>query len=103
MRLKKRADMMFEPLYDGTCSKHGNWTNRYIDECPKCMEEDYYASEDEYYKRLGLCAGCGWFDDSKCDHPKRRKFPFRPRKRSCKYYTQPVVDPSEEYFDDLCD
>jgi len=71
------------------CKKHGLISKSPIDECPICLGEDWMITEEERWTSLGICASCGYFDDSnKCYHPTRIKFPFKPRKKSCKYYEQ---------------
>lgn len=31
---------------------------------------------------------CDWYDGCGCCHPKFERFPFKPRKKKCKYYVE---------------
>lgn len=77
--------------YSGKCSKHGVWVSNYMDECPKCAAEDYYTENEAEAIRSGICGRCKYYTSSVmkcCDHPKRRDFPTKPRKRKCILFKQ---------------
>lgn len=85
--------MLMEDPYSGNCKRHGPWTARYCDECPKCQEEDILQSEADYWNSFGICLGCHWCDPESsyhmCQHPNRKEYPTKPRKRKCKYFERP--------------
>lgn len=61
----------------------------------KPSNEECINAEEEYSRFLGICASCYFSNDDKinvCNHPARRNFPTKPRKKKCKYYREWTPD-----------
>ena len=43
-----------------------------------------------------LCESCSWYDGSSCIHEMLENFPFKERKKKCKYYE--IYDSREDDF-----
>jgi len=85
-----------EDRFEGKCSKHGYWTSNTTDDCPKCIADDYHRECDDEARWMGICATCKYFNYPErvkcCSHPKRRKYPCKPRKRKCYLYAESPPD-----------
>lgn len=57
---------------------------------------------EKYMKKYGICCGCSEFDgEGYCDSFELQRFPYKPRKKKCKYFIEhddPDIIDIEDYL-----